>query len=113
MYHRARAEDIQRFLAKVVFADSGCWLWTGRCDGNGYGQFWYRGQARGSHRVAWVIFRGGIRNGMAIDHKHTSCPHNCVNPDHLRVLHHMENSRDGGFRRWGKKMTLQDDDLPT
>lgn len=110
---RPSAKVVARFLAKVEISE-GCWLWTAHCDGNGYGQFSFDSQARGAHRVAWLIFRGGIGEGMEIDHNGHGCPHNCVNPDHLRKLSHSENSRDGAYRRHRKQNPAEVDivDLP-
>lgn len=103
LYRRVSAKDIRRFMAKIAFSDCGCWLWTGYLDSNRYGQFRFHGQSRGSHRIAWLIFRGSLRARMEIDHKHERCPHNCVNPDHLRQVSMRRNATDGGHRRWSKR----------
>lgn len=101
-----------RFMSKIeVDHGSGCWLWRACLDEGGYGRYFYDGRSRGAHRVAWRIFRGRLRAGWEIDHRHRSCPHHCVNPDHLRKLTHAQNSADGARRRSQPK--AEDlDDLP-
>lgn len=90
--------ELLRFLKFITVDEDGCWLWKEEaCDGNGYGQFWFRGQARGAHRVSYATFRGRIRNGNDIDHVRKKCGKaGCVNPDHLRQLTRHANSAEGG-----------------
>lgn len=95
----ASAKFIMRFMRKIKVDDDGCWLWQACLDEGGYGRVYYEGRSRGAHRVAWRIFRGKIRAGREVDHHLPGCPHNCVNPDHLRLRSHLDNSRDGGYRR--------------
>lgn len=63
-----------------------CWLWTGG-QNRGYGQYSY-GQA--AHRIAYRYWVGSIPEGMTIDH--LCFTPLCVNPAHLRLLSHQENS---------------------
>jgi len=73
---------IKRLVSKVkVDRETDCWLWTGHLHTRGYGQLWYDGMTRQSHRVSYAIFNGVIDTGLTIDH---TC-HNpaCCNPAHL------------------------------
>lgn len=93
---RRTLADLRRFL-KFVEEREGHWIWTGRVDGNGYGQFKFRGQARGAHRVSYLLFKGRIRNGNDIDHNRHKCDvSRCVHPEHLRQMTRHANSAEGG-----------------
>lgn len=73
----------QRFLQYVQVAASGCWLWTGFVNERGYGKFRFRGKKMRAHRVAWILFRGEVPDGLKVCH--TCDVTRCVNPDHLFV----------------------------
>lgn len=80
------------FLSRVQVDDSGCWLWTGplyRTGRGDYGAMCFQGRSHGAHRVAWMLFRGPIPDGLEIDHL---CEVKlCVNPRHLEPVTHVEN----------------------
>ena len=81
----------ERFWDKVEKTD-GCWLWTGCCDGGGYGQIWDLERMRKAHRVSWKIYNGLIENGLFVLHK---CDvQRCVNPDHLFLGTQQDNVTD-------------------
>lgn len=76
-----------RFLSKIKFSVSGCWVWTGHRNKAGYGKI--RLGVAGTtmeyaHRVSWKLFQGKLNSQLEIDHK---C-HNtsCARPDHLRQV---------------------------
>lgn len=87
---------ILRLLSKVQpEPNSGCWLWTGAADRNGYGIIWAgKGlpTAR-AHRVAFEHFRDQIPAGLVIDHL-CRTP-SCCNPDHMDAVSNAENVRRG------------------
>lgn len=71
--------------------NSGCWLWTGSLDRDGYGQARYRGVVRRAHRIIYETERGPIPAGLVLDHK---CRNpGCVNPDHLEPVTQAVNLR--------------------
>lgn len=84
-------------LAKVrVDESSGCWLWTGRLSGQGYGHVSHRRKNHAAHRASYEAHIGPIPKGLEIDHR---CRvRHCVNPAHLEAVTHAENVRRGDLR---------------
>lgn len=90
------ALDVQaRIIKKTERAESGCWLWQGPLDRSGYGKIKLctgtRNALTGSHRAAWLAFRGAIERDLQIDH--LCRVRQCCNPDHLEVVTPAENVR--------------------
>ena len=109
-------------LHHVIDGDTGCWIWTGSMNSNGYGLAHGRlGVNRPvgvpAHRVSMYLVHGSIPDNMVVDHKcHVdaieagtcaggdSCKHRrCVNPDHLRFLTAEENRRYRTYPKHEKK----------
>lgn len=71
------------YIERVPF--SGCWLWTGTLNEDGYGKF----GKTSAHCVAYAKNRGAVPQGMELDHLcRVRC---CVNPYHLEPVTHTEN----------------------
>lgn len=68
------------FWRLLEIDSSGCWLWTGYRDEEGYGHY---GPGR-VHRIAWERSRGPIPAGLTIDH--LCRVRHCANPDHLEPV---------------------------
>ncbi len=79
---------------------SGCVLWTAAKEPRGYGNIRWRGRMWRAHRLSWVAARGPIPDGLLVCHK-CDVP-SCINPDHLFLGTHQDNSDDkikkGRFR---------------
>jgi len=85
---------------------SGCWLWTGYLNKDGYGRFGmknntgvgHRWQAKEAHQVSYELFvgdapKGGIGSEFVLDHVcNNRC---CVNPSHLQLLTRVQNVTKG------------------
>lgn len=89
-----RGTPLQRFWRMVDLDETGCWIWTGRVNPKGYGQF--RPGGRGTsvaqaHRWAFELFVGSIPDGLHIDH--LCRVKACVNPRHLEPVTDLENKR--------------------
>jgi hypothetical protein len=89
--HKARTT--RRLLAKVSpEPNTGCWLFLGFVDRAGYGQVKFRGRTTPAHRAYFEVFSGPI-DGEDVEHLcRNRC---CVNPAHLEVVTHRENTRRG------------------
>lgn len=75
------AERFDRFVRKDV---DGCWYWTGAKGPKGYGFFWYRGNARPAHRVAFILAYPALDYFNLPSFLYRTCNRpDCVNPDHF------------------------------
>lgn len=76
---------LERFHAKyLIDPNTGCWLWTGALNADGYGWFRIDGSSRGAHRVGYELTHGELAPGVVLDH--LCRVRNCVNPDHLEPV---------------------------
>ena len=78
------------FEARVHYEpNSGCWLWAGADNGEGYGKF----RGKYAHRLSYERHKGPIPDGLHLDHLcRMPC---CINPDHLEPVTNAENARRG------------------
>ena len=72
--------------------DGECWNWTGTLQGGGYGHFGSAGKTYLAHRFSYTLAKGEIPEGMVV--RHTCDNPKCVNPSHLLVGTHQDNSND-------------------
>ena len=85
----------ERLLSNVQpVTESGCWVWMGKhLVGNGYGRISVNRKHKMVHRLAYEVFNGPIPEGLFIDHL-CRVP-SCINPAHLEVVTHRENTMRG------------------
>ena len=83
----------EEFLQKTErITESGCWLWMGTLEKDGYGRL----NKKPVHRLSWEFHRGEIPRAKMI--LHTCDIHSWVNPDHLYVGSHQDNMDDKVIR---------------
>lgn len=100
-----------RFLEKVKFSVSGCWLWTGSNSGSEYGRIAVRvrrgySQNEYAHRVSYRLFNGPTPKRSTKLNIHHICENKrCVRPDHLRKVTVWENgiASEGTLMHWIKE----------
>lgn len=86
--------DDERFWARVIKNDDGCWEWSGARHKAGYGRLRRGFQEWLAHRYAWFLTTGEVPpKGTDLDHLCRNPP--CVRPDHLEAVTHRENNRRG------------------
>lgn len=70
----------------------GCWEYRGTRDPDGYGTVSDNRKPARVHRIMYEMSNGAIPNGMVI--RHTCDNTSCINPEHLLVGTHRQNSQD-------------------
>lgn len=78
-------DDLARIMSYVEpITESGCWIWHGAIQSNGYGRTWINPKRPFVHRAVYELVRGPIPEGLILDHLcRVRC---CVNPDHLQPV---------------------------
>lgn len=77
-------------MSKVSVSDT-CWNWIGGKSNTGYGSFFINGKSIGAHRASYLIFKGSIYDLWVL---HTCDNKRCVNPNHLYLGDHTQNTKD-------------------
>lgn len=106
-----RAETLPtRLHSKILKDASGCWNWFGAHDSDGYGFIGHVDKLIRAHRVAWLIYRGEIPEGMQVLHRCDNPP--CCNPDHLFLGTVRDNMKDKMSKnRWRGGSKLKESDI--
>jgi lambda repressor-like predicted transcriptional regulator len=108
-----RRNTLDDFWKRIDKSPTGCWLWTGTRDSQGYGRFKIDGKYWGAHRLAFTELKGPIPDGLFVCH-HCDVPA-CINPEHLYAGTHDDNMRDVSRRErnarildWETAMVIRD-----
>lgn len=97
--------------------NSGCWLWIGGVQAEGYGLIRDGIKRAKAHRVSYKLFKGNIPAGLVV--RHICDTPECINPDHLVLGTHKDNSDDRVKRNRQSKGSsvhsakLKESDIPS
>lgn len=92
---RPREPVLPRLLDRITIGwQSGCWIWDGSKNPNGYGLISVDGKYRLAHRVSYELFRGEIPDGLLLDHNPCDT-RACIYPGHLVPTTHAVNLARG------------------
>lgn len=91
-------EKWNKFMSYVqVDEESGCWLWQGTLDRDGYGHYKEGNKFWQAHRYSYTHLCGEVPPSLVLDHK--VCQNRrCVNPAHLEPITNRENILRGNGR---------------
>lgn len=87
-----REERLTAFFNKIVETQSGCHIFIGGRNNEGYGNFWDNGVCKKAHRFAYECWYGPIPSGKLVLHKCDNPP--CCNPYHLYLGTDADNTID-------------------
>lgn len=73
--------------------ETGCWIWMGELNRNGYGRISFGGARRMVHRIVYILLVKSIPDGLHLDHLcRVRC---CCNPAHMEPVTPRENTLRG------------------
>lgn len=99
---RLGLEFARHLLSRTIRVESGCLLFTGSVNAQGYGTVRYDGRATLAHTALWESMHGPRPKGMELDHTchdpracklGPNCPHRrCLEMDHIELVTKHHNS---------------------
>src|SRR5262245_9618721 len=97
------ANTLQRLETRVEkITESGCWIWMGPVNRDGYGKVGMNHKHLRRHRAFYEGLVGPIPSGMQLDH--VCLVRCCVRPDHMRLATARENTLAPGSEAITKRL---------
>jgi hypothetical protein len=84
-----KTNSFDNIMSNTIRDDSGCLLYMGRLDEDGYARISCKGKNRIGSDAVYEMVYGPIPEGYEVDH--ICHVRHCVEPTHLRVLTHRQN----------------------
>jgi hypothetical protein len=108
-------DPVKRLMARrLVDEATGCWLWTGARDENGYGIInlrgttYNRGRISKVHRFAAILWLN-LPDDSRVVVRHTCDNPHCFNPEHLLLGSQRDNMQDAARKgTMAKKLSFDD-----
>ena len=88
----------ERLLSRLIIEpETGCLIWPGACNSDGYGHMFTAGRPQHVHRLMYEMFSAPVPAGMELDH--LCRVRHCASPAHLEPVTHAENNRRAAASR--------------
>lgn len=84
---------VERITRRIEVDPSGCWIYTGGTNGDGYCQVQVAGRKHMVHRLIFELVAGPLDEGHQLDHLCRT--RRCCNPTHLEPVTARENTLRG------------------
>lgn len=90
----------EKVINKISITPTGCWIWSGQKNRNGYGRIYHKGSRRMIHKFVWLWLGRHIKEKYVLDH--TCRNRACCNPTHLSDVTVRVNTHRGKARLFTK-----------
>jgi hypothetical protein len=81
-----------KLKTRILPTEKGCWIWLGKINSQGYGQYYLKSKSWLAHRLIFTLLVGEIPESGVLLHQ---CDNRmCVNPEHLQVGSNHDNILD-------------------